>query len=288
MTKQPNFLYLGPDKAGSSWLHEVLLTHPAIYLTPAKDLYYFDRYYDRGTDWYLEQFADARSQHVVVGEICQDYLFHPDAARRILHTLGADVQMMVTLRDPVERAFSSYLYMLKHGEEPGSFAEALTGRPELVEHGMYGKGIQRFVDSFGRDAIHVAVFDDLVADPQAFIDDVLSFLQVEPLELSDDLLAARLPASRARSVAAARVTRRVAEWVRLADGAEIVGKVKRSALVQRALYVPYGDDKPVLSPDDAAAVRDLLSDDVDLLRTLTGVDIRQRWGWPERASLTTD
>ena len=79
MNRLPNFLYVGPDKAGSSWLHEVLLKHPDVYLTPAKDLYFFDRYYDRGSSWYAAQFRDAR-QEKIVGEVCQDYLFHPEAA----------------------------------------------------------------------------------------------------------------------------------------------------------------------------------------------------------------
>ena len=45
---KPNFIYIGPDKAGSSWLHEVLISHDGIFMPPAKDLYFFDRYYDRG------------------------------------------------------------------------------------------------------------------------------------------------------------------------------------------------------------------------------------------------
>ncbi len=55
----PNFMYIGPDKAGSSWLHEVLLIHPQVYMPVAKDLYFFDRYYDRGMSWYLSQFEGA-------------------------------------------------------------------------------------------------------------------------------------------------------------------------------------------------------------------------------------
>ena len=116
MSRLPNFLYVGPDKAGSSWLHEVLLKHPDAYLTPAKDLYFFDRYYDRGLAWYSSQFRDARDEKVV-GEVCQDYLFHPEAAARIHECLGP-VRVMVSLRDPVERAWSSYLYMRKHGIGP--------------------------------------------------------------------------------------------------------------------------------------------------------------------------
>ena len=141
MSRLPNFLYVGPDKAGSSWLHETLIKHPDVYLTPAKDLYYFDRYYDRGPEWYAAQFRDARGEEVV-GEVCQDYLFHPEAAARIRETLGP-VRVMVSLRDPVERAWSSYLYMRKHGIGPDTFAEALRTRPELLEHGRYATGLDR-------------------------------------------------------------------------------------------------------------------------------------------------
>ena len=58
----PDFIYIGPDKAGSSWLHEVLLEHPQVFLTPAKGLYFFDRYYDRGLPWYVSQFDAARDR----------------------------------------------------------------------------------------------------------------------------------------------------------------------------------------------------------------------------------
>ena len=178
MSGKPNFIYIGPDKAGSSWLHEVLLRHPQVFLSPAKDLYFFDRYYDRGIAWYLRQFDDAGPEHVVVGEVCQDYLFHPEAPQRIADSLGS-CRMMVTLRDPADRAFSSYLYMLRSGWAPGTFLEALERQPMLLEHGSYATALDRFTDRFGRDQIYVAVFDDLVADPQAFIDALTSWLDVD-------------------------------------------------------------------------------------------------------------
>ncbi len=197
----PNFIYIGPDKAGSSWLHECLLTHPQVFMPVAKDLYFFDRYYDRGLSWYLSQFSDATPTQRVVGEVCQDYLFCSEAPARIEESLGT-ARFMVTLRDPADRAFSSYLYMLKQGQTPGTFLEALEGRPELIEHGRYATGIERFVDRFGKDQLYVAVFDDLVADPQAFIDALLVWLEIDPMTLSDELLQARLPAGSARSASA--------------------------------------------------------------------------------------
>ena len=277
MSRLPNFLYVGPDKAGSSWLHEVLLKHPDVYLSPAKDLYYFDRYYDRGTAWYASQFRGAREERIV-GEVCQDYLFHPQAAERIHATLGA-VRVMVSLRDPVERAWSSYLYMRKHGIGPDTFGEALRSRPELLEHGRYATALDRFLQRFPRELVHVALFDDLGRDPQAFLDAVTRFLGVDDLPLAPQDLAARLPAARARSVLVASAVRRSADWVRERDGARLVGRIKRSPVVQRALYRPI--DRQAVRPDpgDVVTVRKALDGEVVALERMFGLQLRESWGW---------
>jgi hypothetical protein len=277
MSRLPNFLYVGPDKAGSSWLHEILIKHPDVYLTPAKDLYFFDRYYDRGSAWYASQFRDARDEKIV-GEVCQDYLFHPDAASRIQTMLGP-VRIMVCLRDPVERAWSSYLYMRKHGIGPDTFGEALSTRPELDEHGRYATGLARFLQWLPREMVHVALFDDLVADPQGFLDDVTDFLDLDRMVLQPSDLAARLPAARARSVLLASAARHTADWVREHDGAKLVGSVKRSPLVQRALYRPIDRQSVRPAPDDVTTLRSALAGEVDALETAFGFRLRDAWGW---------
>jgi hypothetical protein len=277
VNRLPNFMYVGPDKAGSSWLHEILLKHPDVYLTPAKDLYFFDRYYDRGLEWYASQFRDARDEKIV-GEVCQDYLFHPLAAARIHETFGP-VKIMVCLRDPVERAWSSYLYMRKHGIGPDTFGEALRSRPELLEHGRYATGLDRFLARFPREMVHVALFDDLAAGPQEFIDDVTDFLGIDRLPLAEKDLAARLPAARARSVRLASAARRSADWVRERDGARLVGTVKRSALVQRALYRAIDRQAVRPTPEDVATVQTALAPEVEALERTFGPRLREFWGW---------
>jgi Sulfotransferase family len=278
MPQKPNFIYIGPDKAGSSWLHEVLIRHPSVFMPPAKDLYFFDRYYSRGMSWYLDHFAGAGPQHTVVGEVCQDYLFHPESPARIRESLD-DVRFMVTLRDPAERAFSSYLYMLKQGETPGTFLEALATRPELLEHGRYATSLQRFEETFGENSIYVAVFDDLVQDPQRFIDRLLAWLGVAPMALPDDLLEARLPAGKARSVLLSRIARRGSDFVREHNGETLIGHVKRSALVQRTLYRRLGADKPTMTPPERAAVCAALAPEIVALDARYGLDLADRWGW---------
>ncbi len=274
----PDFIYIGPDKAGSSWLHEILGTHPQVFLTPAKGLYFFDRHYDRGLQWYVDQFDDARPEHLVRGEVCQDYLAHPDAAERMADSLGR-VKLMVTLRDPAERAFSSYLHMLRSGWRAGTFLEALSRYPELIDHGRYGSQLRRFSSRFGRDALHVAVFDDLKADPQAFLDAVTAWLGVQPLPLDDSQRAPRLPAGRARSVVVSRVVSWGARVMRERDAGTLVGRVKRVPLVQHALYTPLADARPRMTHQERATVQAALADEVRMLDDVYDLDLARRWGW---------
>jgi hypothetical protein len=273
----PNFLYVGVDKAGSSWLHEALLQHPEIYLSPAKDLYFFDRYYDRGLAWYADQFRGAQPSHRILGEICPDYLAAADAPARIAGDLPG-VRVMVTLREPVSRAVSSYLYMRKHGLGPATFREALDSYPDLIEHGRYATQLRRYSEHLDQDHIYIGLFDDLQDNPQGFIDGVVAWMGLEPVTLDEEVLAPRLPASSARFVPAAWAARRSAELVRRWNGASLVGHVKRSRLVQGALYRPL-ENRPSLSDADAEILRTRLEPEMRALEQEFGVPVRQRWNW---------
>ena len=113
---------------------------------------------------------------------------------------------MVTLRDPADRAFSSYLHMLRSGWEPIGFLPALQRHPELLEHGRYGTHLRRFTDRFGRDAVYVALFDDLQGDPQAFIAGRAGLAGDRAHDARPRAQPGTvLPAGRARSVALSRL-----------------------------------------------------------------------------------
>lgn len=276
--KLPNFIYIGPDKAGSSWLHEMLIRHPEVYLTPAKDLYFFDRYFSRGMGWYAEQFKGAGPSHKIVGEICQDYLFDPASPARIAESLG-QIKTMVSLRDPVERAWSSWLYARKHGMWPDDFLTALREVPELLEHGRYAAGLDRFAEHFPRESVHIAVFDDLSADPQKFLDDTTDFLGISRMPLSAEEREPTLAAASARSVRVAHLARRAADFAREHGAARVIGLVKRSPIVHKVLYRPI--DKSAVRPDPEAIefIKAALRDDVLRLDQHYGQQVAARWGW---------
>jgi len=279
----PNVLFIGPDKSGSTWLAEVLGAHPEVFVPAAKDTYYFTRFYERGQSWYEAAFRRVGAEPVVV-EVCHDYLFSEPARRRIAGDLP-DVRLLVVLRRPSDRAFSSYLHMRKHGHAQMGFAEACDAIPELIDHGRYATYLRPYVETFGRNRIWVGVFDDLRSDPARFASDLFGWLGVADVPIGDDLRSARLGASQPRSGSVARAVKASAHVTRNLGLAGTVGRVKRSTVVQKVLYRAYGDDRP--SPDPAVLDQiDLdLAPEMDALAEM-GIVVPRGWtiprGWSDR------
>ena len=117
-----NFIIIGTQKAGTTWLSRRLNEHPEIFLPP-NELHYFDldQNYKKGLDWYRKQFNDKPKDAKSVGEKTPDYLWtnrpHQNKiniAERI-HQLDPDLKLIIILRNPVKRAISAYNHFLRNG-----------------------------------------------------------------------------------------------------------------------------------------------------------------------------
>lgn len=207
------------------------------------------------------------------------YLYSPRARGRIEQTLP-DVRLLVTPREPVSRAFSSYLYMRRQGRVSGSFTDALTHVDELIEHRRYAHYLQPYIETFGHDRLHIALYDDLIASPDAYFADVCRFLGVDPIALPPGGEEQVLPAARPRWPWLAGRAYRAGTRVREAGHPTLVGRVKTNRVVQWALYRPYGDaDRPSPGPATVSMLRERFAPDVAQLEALTGLPVLDRWGY---------
>ena len=267
----PNFLFIGADKAGSTWLHTILAAHPQCYVPACKDLYFFDRYFERGFDWYASYFRGAPQTANAVGELSHDYLYSEDAARRIAEYLPG-VRIVVFLRNPPERTFSEYLYLVRSGLTTEPFRSALVQFPETIDHSRYAKHLRSYIERFDRKQLGVFLFEDLQSDPVTFGRQVTAFLG---LDFVEDLPYAQrvLPASRPRSALAARVMKHGATYVRKLGLPGLVGYLKSSSLTN-ALYVPYArEERPQLLNADRVWLWEQFREDVARLESMFGFDL---------------
>jgi hypothetical protein len=98
--------------------------------------------------------------------------------------------MIAVLRNPVDRAFSSYQHLVRDGLEPLDFGAALDAEPErIAQHyailyryadlGFYGRQLDRYESLFPRDQLLVLLYDDLRADPEECCKRIFAFLGVD-------------------------------------------------------------------------------------------------------------
>jgi|tagenome__1003787_1003787.scaffolds.fasta_scaffold20958127_3 hypothetical protein len=276
------FAYIGTSKAGSTWLFNALAGHPEVCLGSNKGLYYFDQHFDRGRQWYLDHFR-AAGDHTAVGEISHSYLSSPEAPARIAE-FNPDMRLLVCLREPVDRAFSDYLDLVKNGQFDGPFTAALEKFPRLLDRGRYATHLQRYLDLFPRQQLHVSLFDDLRTDPQAYADEVFAFLGIQGLELPPADLKSRMPAGTPRNPSVATAAKSMSKLAKQAGLRRLRSRVKRSVMVRQALYRPYREDRPTIDPAVAAELRLGFADEVLRLDSLLGRPVAATWryaGSPE-------
>jgi hypothetical protein len=273
----PDFLGLGAQKAGTSWIYSCLYDHPQVCI-PVKDLHFFsrERNWSRGFAWYEEHFARC-GPDTVAGEFSTSYLADPESAARI-HARYPDVKLLACLRNPADRAFSNFLNDLQAGALPPAtrFSDALASHPEYVEQGAYASQLQRYLTRFPRDALLLLLYDDLQRAPLEFMSSIYRFLGVDetfvPGMLHERVNVARVP----RSAGADRMARTAITALRRRGLDRVVWLAKRSGLprvTQRLNSRPTALAAHELSAEQRARLAAELAPEIDRLEPLLGRDL---------------
>lgn len=152
MNRYPNFLGIGAQKSATRWLYNQLKRHPEVYLTPIKELHYFDKlrkvdtyderyeldvwknnfhkmsfarvlnlrwqykffYGEYSDDWYASLFS--RAGHRKAGEITPEYSILGKEDIEIVRGINPEMRIIYLLRDPVSRAWSHFRMQVRRGE----------------------------------------------------------------------------------------------------------------------------------------------------------------------------
>jgi len=187
----PNFLGIGANRAGSTWLFHNLSRHDDIFLPRQKELHFFDRDYDKGLAYYENKFAGWTGESAV-GEITPQYLYREAAAMRIKED-PPGIKLFVSLRNPVDRAYSQYWRSVARGVIPKSesFEVAIAERDYILDYGNYFKHLTPYYTHFDRDRLLVLLMDSIKKEPLETLRQLCIYLQVKP-EFGDNYTAERV------------------------------------------------------------------------------------------------
>jgi hypothetical protein len=274
----PNFLVIGAQRSGTTLLHKVFDAHPEVFVpSRRKEIHYFDRYYDRGPEWYGEFFPsqEGAAEYRAIGEVTPDYVFHEDAPGRIADLIS-DCRFIVSLRNPVDRAFSGYMHHRRSFNERRSFDDFLDGAQDAVERGFYHQQLARYLEFFPRSAFLILIYEELVSDPAANLERIREFLGLSRgWPDAEGLLAERINAApQPRFPVAFYLARRFGAFLRYRDLDSIVETAKRLGLPAIFGQRPTG---PRMTPATRARLEALYVDDIRKLENLLQRDLRPWW-----------
>jgi hypothetical protein len=276
--------FIGPDKAGSSWIQVVLEEHPAVAVPVSKDLFYFDRFHQRGIEWYLRQFEVTARTEVCV-EVCHDYLFSPDAIGRLASEFP-EARLVLCARSPVDRAVSSFLYMRRQGRTSLDFSRAIRTIDELIDHGRYHEHLMHVLDHFAVDQVTVLDFELLASDPRELSRGLFVALGAPAFALPDELLEPVRAAAAARSRILGYLGRRGALLLRRMRAERLLARLKFDPRLERLLFRDlHADERPVVAESDLSYLHDHLADDARRLDALLGTSFGERW-WGTSGSMS--
>lgn len=205
----PDFMIVGPQRTGTTWLHAHLRYHPEITLSEPKELYFFSslkdgvnpRFPSRELADYLRFFREplwrvllrhalsltryrALYHPKVRGEATASYAVLDRDVIQDIVTLKPDLKVILMIRNPVERAWSHAKKDLarnrgrKLQDVSAQEFEAFFTDPYQRRCARYVEHIDNWSACLRSRHLLVALFDDIDTRPEAMLLAVMSFLGV--------------------------------------------------------------------------------------------------------------
>jgi hypothetical protein len=207
---KPNFLIVGAQKSGTTSLYSYLNQHPQIYMSPVKEPFFFISHFlklpHRGigdhvsnviedSKKYEALFSDVRNE-TKIGEASAIYLYHYRNAIPRIHAILGDIKIVIILRNPVDRAYSAYMHLIRDDREYLSFEDGLKEEAQRIacnwcslwhytDIGFYYKQVKAYMKNFSQ--VKVLLFDDLKEAPLKLLKNLYNFLDVDSSFTPNDL-----------------------------------------------------------------------------------------------------
>lgn len=174
----PNTIIVGAPKSGSSSLYWWLSAHPEVCPSRTKETHFFDdeihprfnanaNCIEHGLDAYAEYFKHCSTTSKVILEATPIYMYQANALKRLAQ-FSEKPKIIFILREPSQRAHSQFRF---NKYRLGNIEYSLTYDAYLdqvkdttsdpLERGLYMKYIDRWLQAFGREQVHIIQLEQL-------------------------------------------------------------------------------------------------------------------------------
>ena len=187
----------GVPKCGTTALKHYLAEHPDVSTHDQTEFGYFQKDHDFGRGWTAalrEYFPNAPYDDLLLAK--NSGLLHVPVSMRRLAVHSPELRIMVILRHPTRRTFSSFVHEVRHGAEAErNFDEFL---PRLldgavpakkykshIENSRYERALTGLVRHFPRASIQVLIFEEMVRGDSEYWSELHQFLGLPPGPIPD-------------------------------------------------------------------------------------------------------
>lgn len=185
--KLPDYLIIGVQKGGTTSFYDHLVRHPQVARAKMKEIYYFNKHFQKGVAWYRSQFPslEGEQNHLVTGEATPNYIDDPIVPARVFKTMP-NVKLIVLLRHPADRAYSQFqmgvrMGKYRKGEFAGLIQKEMKGQDteaRFLDRSLYAKHLQRWLRLFPNEQMLILKSEDFFAYPSQVYRKVLAFLNL--------------------------------------------------------------------------------------------------------------
>ncbi len=169
---------VGPQRAGTSWLHACLLEHPQpCFPAGVKETAFLSLRFSKGWSWCWSHFRHWR-QGQLCAEIRPQAFDYPEAAQR-LWKHNPSCRIILSLRDPAERSFSMWLHPKRKGYVDCDFRAATERVPAILGASHYRDHVKRWLELFGEQRLLFTLLQDIASSPKSVLEQVYDFAGID-------------------------------------------------------------------------------------------------------------
>lgn len=276
MYNKPDFIGVGVQKAGTTWLYKMLEAHPDIGMifSDEKDTRFFTCFYDRGYAWYERHYEKITEK--VKGEFSTSYFYSQDATDRIFNYLPG-IKLIVSLRNPVDRIISNHRHQVQLGFASGKLEDIAAGianNPTYIEQCMYYKHLSRWIQRFGKENVLVILFDDIKENPGQVCRNMYRFLGIDDNFLPVNFNVIQNPTRSHGINRVEKILKAVSRLLKSIGLSSFIAYIKRTNLKQKiqGLGVPSTSSNYEKADTRDHVLRHVLQD-IEELERLIGRDL---------------
>ncbi len=260
-------MFVGPTKTGTTWLYEYARNHKQLSVsTKEKEIEFFNKFYDRGLDWYKDYFEAGPN----TCDFSPTY-FASDLAPLRLNNCFPHAKIIITLRNPTDRAISQYKHYFRYGIERKKYGRNVFGSNTMyTNNSFYSRHIKNWQNYFKEEQILFLPIELLHENEDLYLSKLCHFLKIEKLNFNDVSGKKINKSGFARNQFLGSLATSLRKKLRKTPFSPIVDFGKSLGL-KRMLY-SGGQDKLIITEEDINELNELFKTEIKYLGEIVKPD----------------